>query len=226
MSSGTPTPNLGLHTFDALDDADYSEFNENMEDIDGLLTPEVVLSGGKPTTQLFPGRLAYETDNKRMMMYTGAAWVQVGFTPCFVRRRRNTTVAVNNGSTVNIDNLQDLEDSVNAADLPHAAGIITAQVAGQYAWSITGEWNAVAGANGTAVGRRRLFLRLNGAAHYDGFTDDMPGDNDSLNSAIRQSSGGIVKLAAGDTLQVSAFNSTGTNMVLAASVGLTIARIG
>lgn len=74
MSSGPPTPNLGLHTYTDLDDFDYDEVSEDNENTDALLTPTTCTSGTRPTTKLFKGRVIHETDTGSWYFYTGTVW--------------------------------------------------------------------------------------------------------------------------------------------------------
>jgi hypothetical protein len=79
MSSGTPTPKLGLHTFDTLDDIDYDEINSNSLEIEDKLSLFTCTSGTRPTTGLFDGRLIRESDTERVVRYDGASssWKRV-----------------------------------------------------------------------------------------------------------------------------------------------------
>jgi hypothetical protein len=79
MSSGTPTSNLGLHTFDTLDDIDYAEINANFTDLDQKLPMLTCTSTTRPTTTLYDGRLVYETDTDRVMRYSAgsSSWKRV-----------------------------------------------------------------------------------------------------------------------------------------------------
>lgn len=73
MSSLPPSPILGLHRFDTDDAMLNTEVNENTDDID-LLPPTVCTSGTRPVSNLFTGRLIWETDTLALVMWTGAAW--------------------------------------------------------------------------------------------------------------------------------------------------------
>lgn len=68
MSSGTPTPILGLNTFTDSDAFLESEVDANSSTID-TLPATVCTSTTRPTTKLYQSRLIYETDTKRIMYY-------------------------------------------------------------------------------------------------------------------------------------------------------------
>lgn len=223
MSSLPSTPILGLHKFDDDDAMLASEVNENSDLID-LLPPTVCTSGTRPTTNLFSGRRIYETDTKRSYAYISNTWILMSSVPIMVKRRRTTDLTVNDGAVVNFDNFQTLEDSFNNTDLVHAAGVITISRPGLYVMSVTGEWQAKP-VNGSGVGRRRFGIKVNGVAHYDGITDDMPASGQSLNSAFRQTMRLEDILATGDTIQPFAFNSSGENMTVDTGASFTVYRV-
>src|SRR5690348_11512309 len=79
MSSGTPTPNLGLNTWTSLDDLDYDEVNANFTSLDQNLPMFACTSTTRPTTNLYNGRLIKETDTNRIMSYDlpNNKWVNV-----------------------------------------------------------------------------------------------------------------------------------------------------
>lgn len=68
MSSLPPSPILNLYRFSTSDPMLYTEVNANTDKID-LLTPTVCTSGTRPSVDLFQGRLIWETDTQKLMMY-------------------------------------------------------------------------------------------------------------------------------------------------------------
>lgn len=90
MSSGT-TPILGLHTYNNLDDMDYNEVTADNVQID-TLPPTACLSSARPSTNLYTGRIIWETDTKRLQMWNGTTWKLIstnsddtGWVNCTVR---------------------------------------------------------------------------------------------------------------------------------------------
>ena len=70
----TPTPVLGLNQYQGTDDWDYTDVNADNQKID-LLPPTVCTSTTRPVTNLFTGRLIWETDTQRLVEYVGGQWV-------------------------------------------------------------------------------------------------------------------------------------------------------
>lgn len=227
MSSGTPTPILGLNTFTNSDAFLESEVDANSAIID-TIPPTVCTSTTRPTTKLYTGRQIYETDTARTYMWVTNQWLFTGGIPLSLIRRRTTTLAVPNGSTVAFDNFQTFSGGFNTSHFTHAAGVFTVLRPGMYQWSITGEWMASA-TTGSGTGRRRFGVYQNGTAGanvlYDGIYDDMPDNGQSLNSGFRQTSSGFVICAANDTLQPFAFNSSGVAQTVDTNVGFTLVRL-
>lgn len=62
------TPILGLRQYGPLEDFDYTEVNAGNSKID-TLPPTVCTSATRPITVLYQGRLIWETDTKRLVMY-------------------------------------------------------------------------------------------------------------------------------------------------------------
>lgn len=75
MSTGTPTSILGLNVFKSTDSMLYDEVNANSQQLD-TLPPTVCLSTDRPTTNLYQGRLIWESDTKKLYMYDAStsAW--------------------------------------------------------------------------------------------------------------------------------------------------------
>lgn len=78
MSAGQ-TNILGLPVYDNTDDIDYNELNTANQQLDRL-PATVCTSASRPVTNLFQGRLIFETDTKNVMQYDlgGAVWRLVG----------------------------------------------------------------------------------------------------------------------------------------------------
>lgn len=72
MSAGS-TSILALPIYDNTDDIDYNEINTANNQLDRL-PPTLCTNATRPGTNLFTGRLIYETDTDRTYMWTGAAW--------------------------------------------------------------------------------------------------------------------------------------------------------
>lgn len=81
MSSLPPSAVMGLHRFDTDDAFLNTEVNENTDDLD-TLPPTVCTSSTRPATNLYQGRLIFETDTKNVMMYDlnggSPLWRRVG----------------------------------------------------------------------------------------------------------------------------------------------------
>ena len=227
MSSGTPTPILGLNTFTNSDAFLESEVDANSAIID-TIPPTICTSTTRPTTKLYTGRMIYETDTLRYHMWYSNGWLHVNSVPLALERRRTNTLAVPNGSTVVFDNFQTFIGGTNTAHFTQSAGVFTMLRPGIYHWSMTAEWMAVVG-TGSGTGRRRLGVYVNGTSGanvaYEGINDDMPDNGQSLNSGFRQSASGEVILAAGDTVQPFAFNSSGTAMTIDTNASFMIYRV-
>lgn len=78
MSAGL-TDILQLPVYDNTDDIDYNELNTGNQQLDRL-PPTFCLQAARPTTNLYNGRLIWETDTKRLLIYDLAAdkWRQIG----------------------------------------------------------------------------------------------------------------------------------------------------
>lgn len=68
MSSLPPSAVMGLHRFDTDDAFLNTEVNENTDDLD-TLPPTVCTSATRPATNLYQGRLIWESDTKKLYMY-------------------------------------------------------------------------------------------------------------------------------------------------------------
>lgn len=83
MSTGTPTPYLGLHTYDTLDDIVYAEINADNLAVDQAIAKlqiPTVTSATRPTADLYENKLIWESDTRRLMRYDGATWKSVSST--------------------------------------------------------------------------------------------------------------------------------------------------
>ena len=63
-----PTPILGLKQYDATEDMDYVEVNAQFAQLD-TLPPTVCTSSTRPGSNLYQGRMIYETDTKAILMW-------------------------------------------------------------------------------------------------------------------------------------------------------------
>lgn len=63
-----PTPILGLKQYDATEDMDYVEVNAQFAQLD-TLPPTVCTSSTRPGSNLYQGRMIYETDTKSILMW-------------------------------------------------------------------------------------------------------------------------------------------------------------
>lgn len=72
MASGS-TPILGLPVYDDLDDIDFNELNTANQQLDRL-PATVCTSATRPNTNLFVGRLIFETDTKNLLFWDGDSW--------------------------------------------------------------------------------------------------------------------------------------------------------
>lgn len=81
MSTGVPTPILGLNTFENTDAFLQAEVDANSTQLD-TLPPTVCTSAARPTTNLYQGRYIWESDTKTLLMYdkSTTTWIPVSKT--------------------------------------------------------------------------------------------------------------------------------------------------
>lgn len=81
MSTGVPTPILGLNTFENTDAFLQAEIDANSTQLD-TLPPTVCTSAARPTTNLYQGRYIWESDTKTLLMYdkSTTTWIPVSKT--------------------------------------------------------------------------------------------------------------------------------------------------
>lgn len=73
------TPVLGLRQYTSADPMNFNEVNGDNQTVD-TIPPASFTSATRPTTDLYQGRLIYETDTKNVMMYdlANTTWRKVG----------------------------------------------------------------------------------------------------------------------------------------------------
>ena len=82
MSSGTPTPKLGLNIYTNTDDIDYNEINADNLAIDSKLTVLSVTTATRPTgAERFDRRVILDTDINRYLKWSDAnnGWETVSY---------------------------------------------------------------------------------------------------------------------------------------------------
>lgn len=77
--SNPPTPILGLNQYLGGDAWNFNDVDADNQKIDRV-PPTFCTFATRPATNLFVGRLIYETDTKNFMMWDGAAWVWLSTT--------------------------------------------------------------------------------------------------------------------------------------------------
>lgn len=73
----TPTPNFGLNRWEDTDEWDVNEVNDNADKIDLLSPPTVCTAGTRPVTNLFIGRMIWQTDTEEFYRHNGTDWIRV-----------------------------------------------------------------------------------------------------------------------------------------------------
>lgn len=134
---------------------------------------------------------------------------------------RTTTLAANDGVDVAFPLFQ---TTLKSAGIPISAGVATVPQDGLYLWNGHCVWGAAAAVT-SGPGRRRLYVKVNGASVSPGMDDDMPPSGTSLNSSKSMTVSGVLTLTAGQTVQLWALNSTGVNLTINAGAEFSLIRL-
>jgi hypothetical protein len=75
----TPTPILGLQRWQSTDEFDVNEVNANSDSLDAGVQSRISFhtTAGRPLTNLYAGRLIYDTTIKKVLMWDGDSWERI-----------------------------------------------------------------------------------------------------------------------------------------------------
>lgn len=210
----TPTPILGLRRFTSGDDLDFADinFNSNMTD---LIPTTVCTSTTRPTTNLFNGRMIWETDTDTLQVYNLAL---PGWEPVYSRRMpRGKATQTGTGQALTtatytgvLFNSEDYDTTGVSHSIVTNTERIVITTPGLYtvAASVTFASNA--------TGIRKASITLNaGTTVVNDSRGAIAGSTTTCNMSAD------ISLAANDYLWVQAYQNSGGNLSLDTSVGST-----
>jgi hypothetical protein len=120
----------------------------------------------------------------------------------------NTGTAISSFDTV----------KANVGSITYASGVFTIGVAGVYSMFCTVRWMPKID-TASNISRRRVYFQVNGTDVITGINDNMLQSGESLNAETYTTATGQRHFAAGDTVQVLVFQTTGSTLGLTVDSG-------
>lgn len=138
--SNPPTPILGLEQYQGTDDWDYADVNGDNAQID-TLPPTVCLSSARPNTNLYQGRLIYESDTKAVLQYDltgtpGWRYIKPGNYKTWAHNWSSNGLALSPGSATLNSQFRQIDNHVDFTWSMVRAADTNVGSSGTYTWDL------------------------------------------------------------------------------------------
>lgn len=206
------TPILSLRQYSPTEDMDYNDINTDNAQVD-TLPPTICTSATRPGTNLYPGRMIYETDTKNHVMWDGDSWEILGCSMLLPAPVRGYFITAS--KSVTATTWTDVaSDAAKSITVPKACMAIVV-------------WRAelTTAASATIISGRLAYTGATVGNSYDQMDSGILGGNVSADTGLnRQQYTMTLKLGAGTTafkLQCQRSNTTNATNVGFAAISVT-----